>query len=241
MSKRQIVVGRGDRRVIIGHDPSVVGTLCSLPEGLFGAPGKIPSDLVEFRVDKIGFKVNWLERCEEVEASGIPVIVTIRIAAEGGAWRGSDAERLRLFDDALSCVSVVDVELRSGIAAKVSEVARKQGKACIVSFHDFEKTPALAELRAVLAEAEALNGIVKIVTMVNGEGDVEILRELLGQTRNAPLCVMGMGPLGTATRVSFARSGSCLTYGYLDTPSAPGQLSAAEMVKQLRATTDTFR
>jgi 3-dehydroquinate dehydratase len=28
--------------------------------------------------------------------------------------------------------------------------------------------------------------------------------------------------------------GSCLTYGYLDKPTAPGQMSAAELVRRLR-------
>ena len=68
----------------------------------------------------------------------------------------------------------------------------------------------------------------------NAASDIKTLEQLLAKKWEVPLCVIGMGPLGTSTRVSFACSGSCLTYGYVDTPSAPGQLSAQELVAQLR-------
>jgi len=46
--------------------------------------------------------------------------------------------------------------------------------------------------------------------------------------------VIGMGEAWKQTRLSFPKLGSCLTYGYLDKPTAPGQESAAELVRQLR-------
>jgi len=48
------------------------------------------------------------------------------------------------------------------------------------------------------------------------------------------LCVIGMGRAWSETRIEFATLGSCLTYGYLDKPAAPGQISAAELVRRLR-------
>jgi 3-dehydroquinate dehydratase len=44
-----------------------------------------------------------------------------------------------------------------------------------------------------------------------------------------------MGKLGPQTRVLFPKLGSCLTYGYLDVPVAPGQISARELTLQLRS------
>jgi len=69
--------------------------------------------------------------------------------------------------------------------------------------------------------------------MVKTEEDLAILRALLAEKRPTPLCVLGMGPLGPQTRIDFPRLGSCLTYGYLDTPVAPGQVSARELMRQL--------
>ena len=42
-----------------------------------------------------------------------------------------------------------------------------------------------------------------------------------------------MGPLGPASRLSLARAGSCLTYGFVDESNAPGQVSSAELMQKL--------
>ena len=52
---------------------------------------------------------------------------------------------------------------------------------------------------------------------------VELLRRSSGTTT-----AMGMGPLGAVSRLLYAQHGARLIYGYLgDTPTAPGQWSAA--------------
>ncbi|HMP84159.1 MAG TPA: type I 3-dehydroquinate dehydratase, partial [Verrucomicrobiota bacterium] len=112
-------------------------------------------------------------------------------------------------------------------------LAKRQRKCCIVSFHDFKKTPSLAKLKRVASEAQRIGSVIKIVTMANTEADVETLRRLLACKWRKPICVMGMGPLGRVTRVEFPFLGSFLTYGYLDKPAAPGQLSAAQINKSL--------
>src|SRR5205085_12434650 len=104
----------------------------------------------------------------------------------------------------------------------------------IISFHDFVRTPPLAEMEAVVAKAQTFAGIVKITTMANTDQDIDTLRQLLKGRWEVPLCVMGMGEWGAQTRVSLAVASSCLIYGYLDKPMAPGQLPASELVRQLR-------
>jgi 3-dehydroquinate dehydratase-1 len=130
-------------------------------------------------------------------------------------------------------VAAVDIELNSSIALEVCKLAREAGKAAIVSFHDFSATPNLETLQAIVDQGKKVGSIVKIVTLANTDRDVEILRTLLSK-RSSPLCVMGMGQHAAMTRVEFPKLGSCLTYGYLDKPLAPGQTSAAELFSQLR-------
>ncbi len=154
---------------------------------------------------------------------------------EGGKWDGPEEHRQEMLELALEQLAAVDVEFRSGIVSAIAQRARKLGKVCIASYHDFARTPALADLREVVSSAQEVASIVKVSTMVNGEGDVGILRELLSGNWQVPLCVIGMGALGTQTRISFATLGSCLTYGYVDKSAAPGQLPAAELVRQLRS------
>jgi len=92
----------------------------------------------------------------------------------------------------------------------------------------------LEELCAIVENGQTIGSIVKISTMINQESDAGVLESLLQRSWVKPLCVIGMGQAWSGTRISFAKLGSCLTYGYLDKPTAPGQMSAAELARQLR-------
>src|SRR5690349_13072757 len=127
----------------IGKVPLVVGTVSGLDQTLLESPQGISSDVVEFRIDKMPRGSKWLEPARAVEAAGLPVIATIRLNTEGGEWNGVDRERLPLYEQAVKDLAAVDVELKSEIGTAVAGIARKLGKVCILSFHDFEKTPPL--------------------------------------------------------------------------------------------------
>ena len=232
----QILLRANSTELAVGDIPRVVGTLSSFSQTVPSKIQEIFCDIVEVRLDQIPDRTDWLERCQEIEKIGIPVILTLRLQAEGGGWTDSEEPRLKLFERALTGLSCVDVEFNSKIALSVSQLARRLNKACIVSFHDFEKTPDLERLQSVVAEAEKLGSVVKISTMVKTDRDIECLRTLLASPRKVPLCVIGMGAEGANTRVSFAALGSCLTYGYLDRSMAPGQISAPNLVEALRKT-----
>lgn len=216
----------------VGWEPRVVGTLSSLAV----PPEKaLPCDIVEVRLDKTSRPADWVERCRKIEAGGTPVLLTPRLRSEGGEWETDDAPRLAAYRLALGELAAVDVELSSGICPTVAKEAAEQQKVCIVSHHDFQKTPSLAELCRVIEKGQEIGSIVKVATMIHQASDVGVLESLLQRTWTRPLCVIGMGPQWSGTRVSFACLGSCLTYGYLDNPTAPGQWSAAELARQLRS------
>jgi len=217
--------------VTVGAVPRVAGTLSSLEPGVAGG---LDCDIVEVRLDKTSRPGHWLERCQAIEAGGKPVLLTARLRSEGGDWETDDAPRLEVYKQAVRGLAGVDVELSSVICREVAEEAAKQQKACIVSYHHFQKTPPLSELCAIIEQGQNIGDIVKISTMINGESDVAVLESLLQRSWAKPLCVIGMGQAWSGTRITFAKLGSCLTYGYLDKPTAPGQMSAAELVRQLR-------
>jgi 3-dehydroquinate dehydratase-1 len=225
----------GGTRMVLGRIPRVVGTLTSIPDDFPAKNREIPCDVVEVRLDAMPGQDDWLERCTAIERSGMPVILTIRLAQEGGKWVGRDEGRLEFFKLALKRLSAVDVEYRSRIAEPVAKAAKAMGKVCIFSYHDFGKTPSLAALATVVSQAQKLASVVKVTTMVKRGKDLETLRGLLARRWKVPVCVMGMGAQGTATRISFPTLGSCLTYGYLDEPIAPGQSPAGSLVASLRA------
>jgi 3-dehydroquinate dehydratase-1 len=212
-------------------EPCVVGALSSLDAS---AVAGFTGDLVEVRLDKTSRPADWLERCQAIEAAGKPVLLTARLRSEGGEWAEDDAPRLAIYQKAVRALAAVDIELSSRICETVAREAAEQQKICIVSYHDFQKTPPLSVLCKVIEKGQGIGSIVKVATMIQQPGDVHLLESLLQKPWTKPLCVIAMGERWSATRVSFARLGSCLTYGYLDQPTAPGQLSAAELVRQLK-------
>jgi len=121
------------------------------------------------------------------------------------------------------------VELRSGLGAKL----KGQGPQVIVSHHDFSGTAAIGVLKQRASEAFQQGDVAKISTMINSAEDVRVLEQLLSQKHPGPLCVIGMGQLGVQTRTEFPRRGSCLTYGYFESPAAPGQRPAATLMELL--------
>lgn len=213
----------GQCELVLGEVPRIVGTLSSSP---VPKTARAICDIVELRLDLMGDGLATFD-------TELPVLLTVRSKAEGGHWSGSDEERLTMYRQFMPHVAAVDVELNSPIAPDVCKLARESGKVSIVSFHDFSATPTLETLQGIVERGQKLGSIVKVVTLANLERDVEILRTLLGK-RSSPLCVMGMGQHAAMTRVEFPKLGSCLTYGYLDKPLAPGQTSAAELFSQLR-------
>ena len=222
--------------LILGLAPQVVGTVCQAGTLARLAVGvERVCDIVEVRLDLIGAATpQWLDQAKAIEAQGFPVVVTIRLASEGGQWAQPDAERLPLFEAALENLSAADIELRSPLLSEVSALARRHKRALIISYHDFARTPPAGELRQIIWKAASHGSIVKIATITQTETDVATLRDLLTEKFSASLCLLGMGPLGPRTRAEFPKLGSCLTYGYIDAPVAPGQVSARELMQQLR-------
>lgn len=221
--------------VILGTASRIVGVI-SHGETLrrLATGGERECDIVELRLDLVGTDTpRWLEDAQAIEARGLPVIVTIRLSEEGGQWKQADEARLPLFEKALSHLAAVDLELRSPLVEQVSGLARQHQRALIVSHHDFEKTPPLDDLRAIMTRAAKYGTVVKIAASTRSDQDIATLRALLHEECPVPLCLLGMGPLGAQTRVEFPKLGSCLTYGYLDTPVASGQISARELTQLL--------
>jgi 3-dehydroquinate dehydratase I len=213
----------GQSELVIGEVPRIIGTLSSptVPK-----TARAICDIVELRLDLFAEGFTHLE-------TELPILLTVRSKTEGGQWSGSEQQRLETYRQFMPHVAAVDIEFKSSIASEVCKMAYDAGKASIVSFHDFNATPDLDVLQDIVEDAQQIGSIVKIVTMANDEADVYTLRTLLSK-RRGPLCVMGMGKHAAMTRVEFPKAGSCLTYGYLDQPLAPGQTSAAELFSQLR-------
>ncbi len=217
----------------VGEQPLVVGTICSR-DGLIHAaeaPERV-CHLVEVRLDLIGEDfLGWMGYCEELQGVDLPVLLTLRHQDEGGQWAGPSARRLQIIERALPAISAFDVEVRQPDVDGAARIAVEAGKLLVGSYHDFEGTPAADVLAGWVEDACELGvDMVKIATFVREPDDEARLHTLLSETAGrVPLCVLAMGSDANAARIRLVESGSCLTYGYLDQPVAPGQAHARDL------------
>ena len=180
------------------------------------------AQLVEMRVD-------WLARDPDIprllKDRPTPAIVTCRRAADGGKWRGTEEERLRLLRTVIiSGVEYVDLE--DDIAKSVPRYGKTKR---IVSHHDFHGTPEHVE--EIWAEMAEMNpDIIKLVTLAKSPSDcVRVLK--LVQDARIPTVAFCMGEFGVWSRVVCAKLGAPFSYAAFspDREVAPGQLSYQEM------------
>lgn len=207
--------------------PNVVGVVDgpdALRIGMRLPPGSV--DFLEWRAD-------CLSPGTPLPRSRFPWLVTARHPSEGGRGGLSTASRREMLFGCLGGASAVDIEVRSLRAmGEVVREARRAGVTVLASFHDFKQTPSAARLQTVVRRAiDGGADAVKIATATGCPADVARLLGLF-DAGTPPLAVMGMGPLGMASRLLFASCGSVLNYGWLHRPVVAGQWSAVEF-KQL--------
>ncbi len=166
--------------------------------------------------------------------TSLVLLLTLRSRAEGGKLPRSvdEQDRLALIRAALSEVDAVDVELSAdGIAEHVVDEARKRHRWTVLSFHDFKKIPTDRVLQGIVKRFRQLKGdVLKIAAMPKTSADTGRLMAFCAglEGRRA---IIAMGALGRSSRIEGRKWGSCLTYGYVRRPLAPGQISVKELAK----------
>ncbi len=212
--------------------PNVVATVHT-EKGL-----RMATDLVSGDVDIIEFRLDALvQRVDEIEdilrSLKVPALLTARHPAEGGMNRLTLATRRSLLMRLQPLALLVDVELRSVKSfLDVIAAAKSRGVKVVVSDHHFGKTPPLANLlKRERAAFQAGADIFKLATNTTRVCDFTALLDFISQNKPRPRAVMGMGVFGKVSRLTLAKAGSVLNYGYLDKPNAPGQWEARELKK----------
>ncbi|MCC6465252.1 MAG: type I 3-dehydroquinate dehydratase [Planctomycetes bacterium] len=180
---------------------------------------------VELRLDLPGDAAAAVAAARQF-APGCRLIATCRLPADGGAWRGSEAERLALLEAAAKWADLVDLEHDNPLPLPASQVIRSR--------HIFGPMP--RDLRAeVEALARAGGAILKLAVTAGCLSDNLRLRELLAATQ-LPLAAFAMGDFGIPSRVLALAWGSRLTYGSLGGQAlAPGMLAADALAGLYRA------
>ena len=206
------------------------------------------ADIVEWRVDH--FK-EMHETSQVIEtgqalrrALPLPILFTRRSAGEGGQRISiSEQQVVELYGEvcAAGFADLVDYEMALPDMKAIRDVSRANGVGLVCSFHDFARTPPLAELAAHYRRAQELGGdVAKVSVMARGSEDVLTLlaaTQQASQTLALPLIGVSMGPHGALSRTIGFAFGSALTFGVAAGASAPGQMPIGE----LRAAIDIAR
>lgn len=156
------------------------------------------------------------------------VLATCRRHQNHGKFNGSIDEQIQILNDAVDAgARAVDLEIESAESVAARLDALRGRVFLIVSYHNYEGTPALdAVLRRVTkASADAY----KIVTTARKPSDnYRVLS--LAQSR-IPLIVLAMGETGFPTRVLSAAMGGLYTYAAPNAAegTASGQVSARQL------------
>jgi len=221
--------------------PVVLGTVTT-PAGLkYLSRAKLPCHAVEVRVDALLAKNTPAMEIEKaLRRKKQPVLLTLRIPAEGGQLAWKVVERRALFLRLLPLVEAIDVELATArVMAPVLAAAKRAGKAVILSAHAIEKPATQAQFSRWVKLGDTLQPtVLKIAARIKSWHDLQHLAALLVNFPGRAIAAMGLGPYAAQSRSVLAALGSRLVYGYLDEPAAPGQPSAAAAAKMVQVVRD---
>ncbi len=197
-----------------------------------------PSRCLEFRLDSLHAEIH--DAYVTVVDSEYPVLATVRRAKEGGDLKLSDEARIELYERFLPQASMVDTEIASLETkpfASFPGTVQKSDAQLLGSYHNFESFPGIDVLKDKVSQAYDLGvNIAKVAVIMEEMKDLFAVAELVEHHRSEGrlISAMGMGPLGKLSRLVLARAGSCLNYGYLQSPNAPGQWPADELAGLLK-------
>jgi len=189
-------------------------------------------DLFEVRIDLIG--AGWAELARQLKK---PWIACNRCAEEGGSWSGSEARRREELLLALELgADMVDIELVSGNLKEMVAMIKRKAK-CLISCHDFKRTPPLDQLREIVnKELEAGADISKMVTTAQKFEDNLTVLQLIADFPQSSIVSFAMGGPGTISRVLCPLLGGEFSYAATQegSESAAGQITVTDLSKIYR-------
>lgn len=216
----------------LGQEPLIAGVLTDSDVSDLGTERLDSSDIIELRVDMFdsimpGHLIEVFRSARE--KFGKPIIATVRDFKEGGKKEIQD--RLDIYRLVIPFADAVDVEILSGDMLKqTKDLCSDKGRLLIGSYHNFVFTPADDFLDEIVASGRQ-NGadVVKLGVTAKEDNDFIRLMLLTLHHRDQGIITMTMGDKGLPSRIFSPVFGSLITYGSVNKPSAPGQLSTTEM------------
>jgi len=221
----------------LGKIPVVVGTIAGELNVSVDSVEKV--DVFEIRVDMFSSTditsiTKTLRSISDVYAK--PLIITVRSQSEGGAIDIDDDSRYEIIKAVIHLAAAIDVELSSNdLLKKVSALCKKNNKLLIASYHNFKVTPEESMLDMLVLDGKSMGAdIVKLAVKANSKEDLTKLTSYTIKNKGKNIITISQGSIGTISRIFNPFIGSLMTYGYIDVPSAKGQLAVFNIIEHLR-------
>ena len=192
------------------------------------------TEMAEIRLDLTQFSTEQIKQLFSLQKK---LIATYR------PLEGKEEERMIQLKLAIEAgADCVDIEFESSdeYRRELTEFAHKHNCDVIISYHNYDCTPSLADLRKIITECFKKGAdLAKIATMVrtnNDNADILSLYNIPGR-----IVAFGMGNLGKITRIVAPFLGAEFTYAAMDegAQTAPGQIkysimkSAIQQIEEL--------
>jgi 3-dehydroquinate dehydratase/shikimate dehydrogenase len=187
------------------------------------------SNFLEFRLDYLPDPAQGIELIRKFRRNKPEsfILATCRHKHASGKFNGNIEKQLAILrSSAQAGATLVDVEIETAEKAKQAVASLHENTPLVVSYHNFQNTPApdkiLHRLRKVAAD------VYKIATTARKPTDNLRLAKLLSENHSVPCVVLAMSEAGTASRILGPCLGSAFTYAAAAGTSgtAPGQICA---------------
>lgn len=231
---------------MLDHTPSMVALPKSLPRiaVALGFPAasqllraaeyeyKDGNTLLEFRLDHLADASSGIAviRSFRKKFPDAHILATCRCRCNHGSFNGSIEQQLAILADAGKVgSSALDLEIESAEKVKSALAPLRESAALIVSYHNFESTPALTGILRRLQRVPA--DAYKAAFTARKPSDNLRLIEFARERHDPPLIAFTMSEIGLATRILAPSLGCPFTYAAPrdNAGTAPGQIAANVM------------
>jgi 3-dehydroquinate dehydratase / shikimate dehydrogenase len=187
---------------------------------------------LEFRLDYLDDPASGVQALQKIKVKHpeLQILATCRHKEHQGHFKGPIEAQIKLLEDAARAGAMaIDLEIESAECVQGSLQKLRSVAPLIVSFHDFQGTPALSAVMRRLQRVPA--DAYKVAVTARKPGDNLRLIQLLRDARNTPLIAFNMSDIGMPTRILSPSLGSVFTYAApADAEgTAPGQIPAKTM------------
>jgi 3-dehydroquinate dehydratase / shikimate dehydrogenase len=193
--------------------------------------GRSCIDGVELRLDHFE-KIEMESLKAFLKSCGLPVMFTVRRNDQGGAFLGTEEQRLQLLES-LCALQPAYLDLEYDVPA---DFRKKLFEAYpqvsfLSSFHDFTRTP--DDLEAIYNKMKTPHAhVYKLAVAAKSTNDaLRLLLFIQSHSEREKMIGIGMGEEGKLTRILAPVVGSILTYATIadGLMTAPGQIGAREL------------